>query len=445
MKTTPSSVKPKSSPSKANYTPIIVGVILLVVLVGISVYFGFSSYGKAIAPSPSINLDVMGTDSFPVETAPTFKIEFTPTGEQKIRMFTVDQIMLSSGLLHYSIKSGNTEKAAGLLGTAMAESGNIYLNEDAAADLSLELAGGMLYVTNLNFIEPDYSNIAVWEQKAGGNLGPVYEDVFLADKNKSKVLYFAATSSNAPEVSAEWGDETALSEEEFTLFNNLTNDTTTVMKFNWTPQEEKPYSLTVTAIVGDKETTQEYWFGVNGVLVKLNNSAYPSFIMKKAGNNQYDLMYDFKSTTQLQPFSLPCGQINLKNNNLAKNIRRVYTFNKVSQQWMENVPSEFSLMSQKRGYLVELKNNSQLSFKVSCDMTGTDIEEWLSLPSLNSGWNMLGIGGYKTLSIDALKEKLAIQGFTLSEIYEVSTINPGITGVTELSPGKVYWLNLKEP
>ncbi len=429
-----------------NYVPIIAGVVLLLVLVGIGFFFGFSSYGKAVfaPPAKPIDLNALGTESFAVETVPEFEIKLTLSGAKNSEVFAVNQVLLSSGLLYYSVGLGGVEKAVGLLGPAMSESGNIYLNGDAVPDIAWKFSGGMLEVTNLNFIAPDYSSIIVLGKNEKGELKPVPGDAFAAEKNKPKVLYFMAASSSAPEVSAEWSDGTALAGGEFATYADLTNETATVMQFNWTPVEELPRGLIVTAIVGDKETVKEYLLGVNGVLVKLNNSAYPYFAMRKITDYKYVLEYVFKSTTQLQPFSLPCGQMDLKTSPQAKNIKKAYAFSKSSQQWMENVPSEFSVIAPKKGYLIELKNNSQLSFNVTCDMSGMDIDDWSALPSLNAGWNMFGIGGYKAISVDTLEEKLTEEGFTLLELYEVSTSNPNIKDVTQLSPGKVYWINLEE-
>lgn len=434
---------------KINYNTIIVGVILLVVLVGIGVFWGISSYGKAItitAPQATpINLDAEESATAKTPDVPEFTVVLTPSGEKKAAVLIVEPVSLSSGLLQYTIKRNvtNTIIEQGLLGTVLTESDDILVGDnDNTPDFNLKLSGNMFTVTNLNYILPAYSTITVLDDK----LAPTSEKFFSVEKGKLKILYFNVTSTKTPEVSATFKGGTKLSATEtnmsigkFSVSNTTTNSI--LMKLEWNSSEEKPYILEVTATVGDKITTNKYLFAVNGLMIKVNDPAYPSFTMRSLGGSKYQLEYVLQQTNKSQPFSLPCGEIDLKSHPAIKNISKVYRYNKGVQQWIEGKPSEFTKLGPKQGYLIDLKNNAQLFLNVTCDKSGESFSDWVALPSLNPGWNFMGIGGYEAISVDKVIKEAS--GIGTVEITGINIGSGEISGVTELSPGKAYWVNVK--
>lgn len=134
---------------------VIVVVSILLLLIGVSLYYQFASVGQATKPVPKgpvietpitsaeLNLDSLGAIHFnPLLNVLTVKE--TLSSQKGAEEVSVQVKQLSSGLLQYDVfyKNKDVAVAKGYLNDKVQSSGELYLDGDTVGDMELVYIGG---------------------------------------------------------------------------------------------------------------------------------------------------------------------------------------------------------------------------------------------------------------------------------------------------------------
>lgn len=412
----------KKSKKIGNYDTfdrIAISAAVLMILVALALFYNLGTVGKAItAPSPPVDLTKQESESLDLSSYNKMNITIRLSGDSEVSKFTLNAEK-DNGQAYYQLVKGEKVLAYGILSADLGSSGNIYLNDDEIEDLELTLQGNLLTLTNLNFIQPDVAKFDVYDEEF--NL--IEDDVLEMVLDEETSFYLNITSTSLPEVSVMIDLESVEVEEVDSGSDFIT------VKLTFSEVEEKPYSLEVAVDVGGKETTKRFILAVNGFVYESVEEGYAVLLKKEDGD--YKTVYELKKTSKLQPISLLCGELVItENQQLAKSVEKILSYQKGAEQWKENAPSEFDKLEKGRGYLFDL--NGSLSFTVECGdkpLPQTSI--------LTPGWNLLGTNGYKATKVVDLK---ASDG-EIAGIYEYGDSQS--LSLDELASGKVYWIKVE--
>ena len=428
-------------------------IFAFIVLVG--VLFQFTNIGQAVKTitTPSDVLDEVNMAAFEaieinVETIETLNFKMQTTAGDKAESFTINLNIDEEGILEYSLINHGV-LAKGLLGGTVTSTGNIYLDNDELPDTQLSFSNGYLKILNANYIEPDASKVTV----INGITKKHYaedEKIIPAAKGQPLYLTFNVTSTVPPEVMAYWkngslpDEKQLLDAEQFTVLEIGENYTT--LNFTWTPTDNTAYTLIVEAVTGDKVTKETYTLSVGGFIYALDKPNYPTIKAKIIEEGKYQTILTFSGNSNL-PFSVPCGTLDLDANAHAlTQIDKIYSYNQQAQQWQDKVPAEFNSLEKNHGYLLKLKNGGTATLTVDCSLgDGTeppkDLAELTSLPTLNVGWNLVGIGGYLPVTMKKMITKVPAQN-QIVKAYTISNSGVVFEEITEFEPGKAYWIKI---
>jgi len=357
-------------------------------------------------------------------------------------IYTLNITLLPDGFIYYAVNSTSQDKiSSGLLSDDFSTSGDIYLDDDASSDLNLNYGAGYLTVVNPNFVAPDYANVTLFNMMNK----TIHDKVFYINKKVEQDYWFNISSTKKPLVTARWDNGTELPSSNF--FETVSGDTFAQYQLNWTPVVDGAFALFVKAVVDDKETVRKYLFAVGSVVYALQDMNHPQMMMKKVNSTAFSLSVLFRNETDLlQPFSLPCGSVDLDLLNASVNISKVYAYDKGVQVWRAGVPSEFHTLDVGRGYVMRLKDHvSPLLLNVICsvptpDVAVPDYSPLLKYPTLKSGWNLVGIGGYESLALDSF-DKLLSAGKEIVVINETVDQMKLANGAA-FKPGVAYWVKV---
>ena len=438
---------PLPPPKKVNVLPrVIVVISVLLLLVLVALVYRLSTVGRVISTGEvplieTVNLDQIEFQQVNVAENSNFNVTLMTTTKKAVNMM-IGLLKLDDNTIHYNISfEKNGVVTEGLLSDDFSTSGDIFLDDDATADLNLNYGAGYLTVVNPHYVAPDYSNVTMFTMKGK----TVYDKVFYVNKNELQQYWFNISSTKKPVVTAMWDNGTLLSPSDF--FENTSGDVFAEYQLNWTPMTQNAFGLHVKAVVDDKETIKNYIFAVGNIVYILKEPNHVTVKMYKINSTAFGSSLLFSNETDLvQPFSLPCGEVDLDQIESKVNISKVYAYNFGVEEWRAGVPSEFHVLVPGKGYVMRLKEHvNPLMLNVVCPLPATDVSTpdyspLLKLPTLNSGWNLVGIGGYESLSLSSL-DKLVSAGKTISVIHE--TFNGMELGKpTELEPGVAYWVKV---
>jgi|GEM_PF-4590259 len=458
---------------------IVVGLLLL--LLGASLYYQFANVGQATKPVPKgavietkvledIKLDELGAVHFnPALGLLTVKEPLLVDPKNpKLEDVTIETTKVPSGLLQYKVYVGQSKDpiTKGYLNDKVQSSGDLYLDGDLIPDMELVYVDGVVQVLNLNFVTPELAKVMMFDKdptvdedtKVDGvqNTAKKLEVLNFADKDKKVEYYFKVESTMIPTVTAQWKGGVALSATEFA---DVTADKTqkgknpkySLMKLSFTPKDEKPYVLQVTAKVGDITVVKEYTFAVGGYIYDLVQTGFPEVIItpKDATNKDVDVEFIFKSSTGLYAFSLPCGSKAFKDiTDFNKFVDVVYEYDEKVQQWKSGAPANLvESFAEKKAYALRLKTDEELSFMTSCSLAELKgekdgkVDANILLPDIKAGWNFVGIKGYQTLGVESLKVQ---GGKKISEVYVLTpsgSVKLALPAMLE--PGKAYWVKVE--
>jgi len=407
------------APPKPHLVPqIVFSVLLIIILIAIAMTYKVAVTGQAIKTA-EFDLDFQKSAKVAVNTVKSMNIVMKTNITNPPKNFTIDYT-LSKGVLNYAVKEENKILVQGLLSDKLSLSGPLYLDEDEKADLSLSYNFKALEATNLNYVTPEFAKISVTDFK--GNVIP--NNVL---KSAGDAFFqFKVSSTKKPTVSAKWKTG-AVSKKEFTLVKS--DDTSATYRLNWKPEDKKAHILIVNAKVEDKEISKQFIVTAGDYIYFLDEPNHPQISMLKSSSG---LSVEYSVAKGIQPLSLLCGSLNI--DTIKSNVKTIKTFDPLYEveQWKLSTPSEFTTLTAKRGYVLDV--DKPFAFKINCDKPET------SLPELDDGWNLVGIPGNVAVSTAKL---VAPVGSQVDDIYLVSgSTNVEVTS-NKLDPGKVYWVEVE--
>ena len=393
---------------------------VLMVLVALGLFYNLGNVGKAIAPpAPPADLSLKESQNLDLSLYGQMEIEMKLSSESSISNFNL-AVVENDNIVQYQLTQGGNTMAYGLLSQSLENSGKIYLNDDDIGDMQLSLSGNILTVTNLNYVQPDIAQFDLYDSE----LNIIDDDVVDAELDQEVSFYLNVTSPSLPQVTVNI-DGTPVAVEETDSGSDFV-----LVKVTFTPSEEKPYPVTVTANIGGEETTKHYILAVDGYVYELAEDGYTVNLHKN--NGVYEAIYELEKTSDLQPVSLLCRELDLsQEQDLVNGLNKILTYQRKAEQWKENIPSEFQSLTTGEGYLFDMKENT-LTFTLGCDSKPQP-----ETPILNLGWNLVGTNGYKDTKVGDLQTS---EG-EVAAVYEYG--NSAALNVDELTPGKVYWIKVE--
>ncbi len=423
------------------WVKIAIASLLVVILILISLVLRTPSVGQAIqidVPLEGpIDLDMEQEFLLNIEEIGSVDFLITLSGETEplfvelSTWFTTDQ----KDQVKYVLNQAETPgQFTGLLSSVFSESGDIFLNEDTVPDLRASLVEGYLHVLNLNYITPAVANITLLTE--GSEV--VDSNILYVVKDEPVVYLFDVASTKTPVVTAVWQDGAELSEEEFSIIEE--DETSVLAQLSWTPTEENAARvLVVTATVDDEIAVKKFIFSTDNVVYALLDEQFPEVVMKAVDEGVFSVQYTFKPTVQLQPFSLPCGFASIEELP-AESVAAILSYDESSvQQWKKDLPSDLVALGKNKGYLLQLKEEEEVSFTIGCTLPF--VPDFTSLPELDDTWNLVGISGFESVLVEDL---ITPVGKDVTKVYEI-TIGGAVTSqsVTELEPMKAYWVKVE--
>lgn len=415
-------VMPKKVDKYDSWDKIAMAAATLMILVALALLYNIDTVGEAIvAPAPPVDLSLQESESLDLSSYNQMGIKLKLSSGSELSEFAL-LAENNDGLVQYQLVQEGNENvfAYGLLNLDLESSGNLYLDDDNVGDMELTLQGDLLTVTNLNYVEPDIAEFEVYD----GEFNKISDDILDVELNQETSFYLNVTSTSSPEVSATI-DGSVVEAEEVDAGSDFK-----MVKITFTGSEEKPYQFVVTADVGGEETHRDYILAVNGYVYELVENGYTARLHKDSGG--YETLYELEKTSELQPVSLLCGELDLGEENLTGSIEKILSYKDETEQWKENVPSEFGTLSSGRGYLLDLNDGASLTFRTECD--GRPLPE---TPILGLGWNLVGTNGYKGTEVADLESS---EG-EFTAIYEYG--NPEVLSSDELISGMIYWIKVE--
>lgn len=441
-------VKPvvRSSQTKVNILPKMVIVIslllLLLVIAGVYRFYVVGKAGEGLYDTPPldkiIDLNTIGLVQFNINNFQTWKV-WVYSSDKKSYTMLFNLSSLPSGAVAYEIylPPGGDRVARGLLSSEV-PSFDLYLPDDDKVDLEISYDAGYIQIVNPYYVEPEMSNVTVFKETDTG-LAQQNGKLFYLKLGEPVVFLFNASSTKTPVVTAQWENGTNLTVSEFLL--NFSNATSRVMRLDFTPVEEKPYVLIVNATVDTKVTTKKYVFAVGNIVYVLQEAKVPDMMMKKV-NDGFNLTVTFEPGTVVQPFSLPCGTVDLEQWTGGENVSVIKTFAKTVQEWKKGVPSEFSFLELGVGYRLDVAQGKVLeSLMVHCTSNNNFLPE-PELPTLLLGWNLIGVPGYETVLLKNMQKKAPF-GSSITKVYVLTSDGAVVSSEGELEPGKAYWVKVE--
>ncbi len=422
-----------ASKKKESNKTLLVSIALIAVVTVIALFVNFNVVGQAIKdgsvisspPATTIDFDELSTVKLDYTSLKTLEFLLQRSGEKDEQLFRLT-VNKSGDLVEYYVEHlskktkavSEGEKVHGFLGSGLSSTGPLFLDfNDNIGDFELSLDGNNVILTNPRFAASASAVIEAYDVQ-GKELGTVIQVPYDKKKPKAFDILLNATSKTTPTVSA------MLDGKAITLTKNTTGAYYQKMWLKFTPSQEKHSILKVNASVGGKDTIQEFILAVNGHIFQRQVANYPKVWLQQKGS-KYTATYSFEDILDLQPVALLCGELNLNDKQVKGKIEKVFAYQGGVKGWKANVPSEFNVLKANTGYLLKVTKGNKIQFEVECTK-----EPKAELEALKTEWNLVGIGGFE--NVDVPKDA--------TEVHEFSTAGPKKVTVTELEPGKVYWL-----
>ena len=434
-------------------------VIVLVVLAAWAILYGIPLAGKAYIQAPPLeplNLDANGSYEIDTSKVTMWDFRLTPAGSVGMNTYSTVIIMLDDGTISYEIKdkATNVVLAKGLLGSQRQITEGIYLNNDANADVELSYTTGYVKISNKNYVARDTSAIELWRLD-GTSWNRVSERAAYVPLGLEARYRFKVSSSSAPTATLVFDDSTITK-----TFQEVTTEATSTSKtyeLKFTPTSRKPYVATVSATVGGvgatagQVTTKKFILGGEGVLYSLQQEGYPHMNLTIPASGDFSqavFAVNFTSTSDLQPFSLPCSTLSP---NLISSfsfdttkVVGIYSYGRTQPtdlspkvlSWVPGAGSynDYTTFDPKKASVMKLTGSAELKLTApNCALSSSD------LPSLQEGWNFIGITGYETRTVNEL---VAPAAKTIAVVYELKR-GENLAPATVLEPGKAYWVQVK--
>ncbi|MBI4152179.1 hypothetical protein HY495_00580 [Candidatus Woesearchaeota archaeon] len=443
---------------------VVIGILILIVLGGL--WYQFASVGKAVeAPLPTaVDLDLQASEEINIENVPTIQIKVTRSDAKSSAEYSLDltvnddESSYPSFSSSYVLKDSTKTILAQELLNDLSSGKEIYLPGDEHPDLLISYAAPYLKIANLNYISPEAVKITVFDSAE-----KVVSSPFLSLTDGKAHFVFNATSSAAPTLTAQWADGTPLDEGVFVVTmptempveipeEGAPSTKATLATLDWSQEQDGAYPFVVVGKVGDQQTVKRYVLSVGGILYDLDKTNLPAVSVKQLDANTIAVTYTFVETTDPQPFSLPCGKLELVDGTISDDLKAkidiISSYGGGIKQWKKDVPSNFKELQSNKGYFLQRKTASgDLSFTVQCksskNILPPDSTPLFSLPVLNKGWNLIGISGYESVAVEKLETSLPPYT-AISALYSLTGQGADTsTPVSELEPGRAYWVRVQ--
>ena len=408
------------APPKPHLIPqIIFSVLLIIILISIAMTYKFSTVGQVVKVS-EYDLDFLESAKVNVKSVGSWNVIMRTTNATGPENFTITNVAQTSGLVKYTILKEGKVLTEGLLGKSLSTS-TLYLDEDDKPDVALSYNSLSLDVKNLNYIEPQFATITVTDSK--NTVIPTNVIKSTADT----FFKFKVSSTKKPTIAAKWKVGT-LSNKDFIEVES--DDTSVTYKLNWNPKDKKAHILIMQATVEDKKIEKQFIVTAGDYVYFLEEQSFPTVSLSQSDKI---LSADYSLQKGQQPISLLCGTLSLDSIKDKINSVKSYdpSYDNEIQQWKPLIPSEFTILSANKGYILDVKE--PITFTVTC----AKAEE--TLPTLELGWNLVGIPGSEPVSPSKL---LTPVGGTLGDIYVVTSKENVLLTDNKLEPGKVYWVEI---
>ena len=456
----------KVTASQVNPMPkVIVVVVVLALLIGVSLYYNYSSVGQAYKvepkgmafegkiPDEEANLDKSGAVHFVVDKT-NLTAAVTPSlSNTAWRILFVGASYVDSGAVQYEVRV-NEEKgevlAQGLLDDTEGSSGDLFLDDDDVPDLEVVYKNGILKVYNLNYVTAGAAQVEVYDDvEAIGNInsqkvGSLFFVTKVAKDAPKNYFYFKVSTSSMPAVTAFWksGEKIEFIDLPEKISASDVGMKFRVMKLLVDPADEKPQVLVMNITSDALMVQREFVFAVNGRMYDMAEKNYPKVQIIKVSETAIDVNFTFNGGLGLYGFSLPCGSIADITTfpGLKENVNTIYTYEGAKvKQWKADAPAnDLSGLMFGRGYLLKLQKDKSFSFTAKgCFVKDGQLDS--VLPSLSSGWNFVGIKGNMARLASELK---APSGKKVVEIYTRS-LEGDVKNPSVLEPGRAYWVKVE--
>ena len=406
------------------------------------------------------NLDVDGVENINIDNIQGAKLLITTSNAHAPKEYPLTIKKKDDGSIEYYILDSGSLVVDELI-TPTVGGGDIYFPGDEIADVEISYAEPYLQITNLNFKEPEAVTITVLTE-TGEKISTPFISAKVGEKT---VLLFNATNSVAvPDLTVVWANGTEFTAEELSesvvsAADDISTDEKELFrtkKLEWTPTVDGANVLLVKGTLGDKKTTKRYVIAVGNVVYELKEKNLPMLSVKKGPGGSADVTLTFSDKELMQPFSLPCGALALDGKNslipveMQSKIDAILSYTTSSSsvgavgQWKKNVPSDFNEVEKNKGYFLqrkaEVKGDLVLSVKCAVNPLAPPDSNSNIQPKLVKSWNLIGISGYEPVAVD----KLTLPPYK-KILLAYSLTNDGLDDgaeVTELLPGRVYWVKV---
>lgn len=464
MKKAKSNLKKKKSvlTVKSSNKTLIVGGIVLILLIGLfslAYYFGFGPTGKAYT---------FGKESVPqalydLTKDPDMFITYLPVENKMVQVnlslnknlmdlvsenYTLQFLWIEEGV--YQVRVGNDNSGWSRDIFEEGSQSDFHLNAygDNESDLKVSLKNGQLILKNPHFISPGKTKIVLTELN-----GTIYPLVISSEMSQQFKFRLNASSVLTPKVNITIDGKSVQPDSSY--YDNKS----TILNFSWTaPSESKAVILKIISDVKGMITTSSYLITVGDAAYLLEEEGFPKFSMNfiTKVNKTATLNLDFKDTTDLQPFAIPCNSAKAIDPKEIFNasIRKIYSYANDGEQelvevWNPNSPSDIDSLVPKKGYFLEL--NEPLPYTVTINCTVPVLANLnQKLPpnligtsdyiTIYPGWNLVSLPGILPISLDDLQEGPGLKLFQCAQGYQCSEIKED----RYLYPGKPYWIYAEE-
>lgn len=267
--------------TKDMWVKVAIASLLVVILVLIGLVLQTPSVGQAVTvdvPTDQV-IDLEFEQELLLNVEDGGEIDFLIKMSGNVGVSTINLssefVEEGNGAVSYQLSNtAGTANVLGLLSSEFPESGKIYYDGDATADLRISLVGDYLHVLNLNYVPPAVANITLLSQ----DLEVIESNMIHVVKDTEVVYLFNISSTKLPAVTAVWEDGDELSAEELFIVGD---ETSALATLTWTPTEESTAKvLVITATVDDEIAVKKFIFSTDNVVYALLDEEFPEVVMK---------------------------------------------------------------------------------------------------------------------------------------------------------------------
>ena len=433
---------------KKNSVPLLLFALALLCIVFLGLFLRFQSAGKAVyttVPLGPIDLTTAGEHAVDINAVSSFQLLLKPSSVSSAQTYDVTLTKNADGSVIYTLRKGSEILSLGRVASTLPSSGNIFLDNDFIPDIKFTLGGNLLSLNNLNFVQPQTSDIKIQELSGTTWTNPSTKKLIYVPLNSQSSFRLQISSAEAaPTASLIFADATA--SKTFVEVPEAATSTSKTYQLEFTPTVKKAYVATVTATVGGKVSTKDFVFAGDGLLYQLDQANYPKVNLTIDAANQGRIGLTFEPSLSLQSFSLPCSisPATLSSVFDTSKLKAVYTYKSIHDastntdsskvlSWINTV-GDLAVVEPNLGYALKLKEATSYYVTLNC-ISNYDFNQ-AQQPSLRVGWNFVSVTGYLPVPVSSLS---APPTQHVSTVYLLKK-DQAYEAAAQLEPGKAYWV-----